>query len=268
MNTDTLTRLSKAVPTKLRKRLEPTIHDEFILAFERLAPEELRLGQSRAGGVPDLPDSLEHPAGLQFLCQINLAEVPPTPGTSLLPSEGMLYFFYDMEDQPWGFDPAHKGRWAVLHADTTSGLRARPGASKTNPHQIRFTVERRLTDPEFAPETFSMKEVDAYRDALEDISAPGFNKLMGFPDPLANGIRELCELASHGVNAGQETWRDDPVAAVLLEYPDDWRLLLQLDSETPMGWMWGDCGRLHIMIPAPALERRDFSKAWVVLQCA
>jgi len=98
MNNDTLTRLSKALPSKLRKRLEPTTHDELILAFERLAPEELRLGQSRAGGVPDLPDSLEHPAGLQFLCQINLAEVPPTPGTSLLPSEGMLYFFYDMED--------------------------------------------------------------------------------------------------------------------------------------------------------------------------
>jgi len=266
MNPDTLKSMSKALAPKLRKRLEPSAHDELMLTFERLTPAELRPGQSRAGGVPDLPDSLEHPAGLKFLCQINLAEVPRTPAASLLPSQGMLYFFYDMKEQPWGIYPADKGKWAVLHADTASDLRAGPGLDKARSFQIRFTLERRFTDPEFAEGEFSVEEAHTYRDALDEIAAGKFNKLTGMPDPMEGGIREQCELASHGVIAGEASVRDDPVAAVLLEYPDDWRLLLQLDSETPMGWMWGDCGRLYFMIPAPALERRDFSKAWVVLQ--
>jgi len=44
---------------------------------------------------------------------------------------------------------------------------------------------------------------------------------------------------------------------------EDWRLLLQLDSE---GWMWGDCGKLYFWIPRAALAARQFDKTWIQLQ--
>jgi hypothetical protein len=78
-------------------------HREAILATARPAIL-LRLGEagqgmageSRIGGIPDLPDSLPWPTdprlgrNLTFLLQIDLAALPAFPGNPL-PGEGMLY---------------------------------------------------------------------------------------------------------------------------------------------------------------------------------
>lgn len=57
-------------------------------------------GQSKVGGRPDLPAGFEWPteadddeAPLQFLAQINLAEVHPHDLAGRLPEKGMLWFF-------------------------------------------------------------------------------------------------------------------------------------------------------------------------------
>ncbi len=270
MNTEFVKRMSETLGTELLRKLQPTAHAELILGFDPLSQGGVRLGQSRAGGFPDLPRGLESPSGLSFLCQINLEEVPRLPSCSLLPGRGLLYFFYNTEDQPWGFDPADRGKWAVLYADTpASKLRAMPELLQptlADSFRIRFLKEQRYSDPEYTSDSFSADEIRDYRYALEEIATGRLDKLMGFPDPIQGGIESQCELASHGVFCGDSSWQDDPAAPVLLEHPDDWRLLLQLDSNTPMGWMWGDTGRLYFMLPADAIERRDFSKAWTVLE--
>jgi uncharacterized protein YwqG len=46
-----------------------------------------------------------------------------------------------------------------------------------------------------------------------------------------------------------------------------WRLLLQLDTDDDLGWMWGDVGRLYFTIRQEDLAAYDFSRAWMVLQC-
>jgi uncharacterized protein YwqG len=77
------------------------------------------VGACRLGGTPDLPVDLPWPEGdggpLSFLMQINLAAVASTIPGDELPDRGLLAFFYDAMEQPWGFDPAHHGGWRVLY---------------------------------------------------------------------------------------------------------------------------------------------------------
>lgn len=61
------------------------------------------VGASKLFGSPDVPDSFEWPVVVDgdecfdpdFLCQLNCAELAPHDKKGLLPSKGMLYFFYD-----------------------------------------------------------------------------------------------------------------------------------------------------------------------------
>ena len=66
------------------------------------------VGESKLGGAPDLPMDFQFPIGaapIDFLLQINLEEVSPLDKTDSLPRSGLLSFFYDLAEQPWGFDP-------------------------------------------------------------------------------------------------------------------------------------------------------------------
>ncbi len=40
-----------------------------------------------------------------------------------LPRIGLLLFFYDMETEPWGFDPEDRGGWSVIHVPDSSVIR-------------------------------------------------------------------------------------------------------------------------------------------------
>lgn len=55
------------------------------------------LGHSRYGGcVIDLPNGVNHPEGLRFAAQLDLAKFSPHDKTGLLPKSGQLYFFADI----------------------------------------------------------------------------------------------------------------------------------------------------------------------------
>lgn len=82
------------------------------------AEGELPLGSSRLLGTPDVWEGFAWPStadeegeeyDLDFLCQINLAEVAAFDSEGLLPPSGILYFFYDLYDAPW------YGEATVLH---------------------------------------------------------------------------------------------------------------------------------------------------------
>ncbi|MBN9697074.1 MAG: DUF1963 domain-containing protein, partial [Zoogloea sp.] len=47
----------------------------------------------------------------------------------------------------------------------------------------------------------------------------------------------------------------------------EWRLLLQLDSDPRTDMMWADGGKLYFWIREADLEKRDFSKVWMTMQC-
>lgn len=77
-------------------------------------------GRSWLGGTPVLPGGAEWPVNLatgkplHFLLQVDLAEVPPEAGLGLLPADGALAFFADLD---WGVGETFR----VIHAQGYAG---------------------------------------------------------------------------------------------------------------------------------------------------
>jgi hypothetical protein len=92
---------------------------------------------------------------LSFIAQLDLATLPPVRGLPL-PKTGSLFFFYDAESQPWGFDPKDKDCAQVIYsASPLAGNRPRAWHRDLD-EEVRFKgfsltaipeLSRKLTDP-------------------------------------------------------------------------------------------------------------------------
>jgi uncharacterized protein YwqG len=59
----------------------------------------------------------------------------------------------------------------------------------------------------------------------------------------------------------------DPRVPELRRGAPDWLLLLQVDTDDDVGWMWGDSGTIYYWIRAQDLHRARFDHTWMILQC-
>jgi uncharacterized protein YwqG len=237
--------------------------------------------RSHLGGLPSLPAGARWPerrgARLGFLARLSLAELQLASPIEWLPSSGALLFFYDLEQQPWGFDPGDRGGWIVHHVPDL----ASPGGGKPTiatddvvvPH--RFVGFRRVPtlpvdrDAVRALE-LSDEEADAYH-AARDAPFHGMpqHQVGGFPAPVQGDDMELeCQLVSHGLYCGDSRGYADPRASALAPGAADWRLLFQLDSDDELDLMWGDSGMIYFWVREQEARAGDFSGAWLVLQCS
>ncbi len=67
------------------------------------------------------------------------------------------------------------------------------------------------------------------------------HQIGGFPDPVQDDGMELeCQLVSNGLYCGNPSGYNDPKVEELASGADDWRLLLQFDSDDDLNVMWGD----------------------------
>lgn len=237
--------------------------------------------RSHLGGTPAVPAGFAWPERdgreLAFLARLSLAELAATGAVDWLPREGALLFFYDVEEQPWGFDPKDRGGAAVrLVADLTEPIAAlAPSPAEGGaplpanltlrridslPSRMRGAVEElRLTDP----------ESELYDDLLNrTFEGRPKHQVAGFPFPIQDDSMELeCRLVTHGLYLGDPTGYQDPRVAELEPGASDWRLLLQLDTDDDLGWMWGDAGTIYFWVEASAAREGRFDDAWLVLQC-
>lgn len=244
------------------------------------------MGRSKFGGVPDLPSGLEWPSKdgrpLDFLAQIALAEVAAQGAGEVISRSGYLWFFYDSETGPWGFDPNDRGGWAVLHSDVGfSDLALQRGADRgaATFESCLIDFSPTLTIPSaFSERGIAIELTESEEQQLDELLKPDETKsvlqrwghhLLGWPHPIQNDSMELeCAGASVGCNMGDPEGYEMAKERGLLDHSGDWKLLLQLDSdEQGPGWMWGDCGMIYFWIRSDHLEQRRFDKAWLVLQC-
>ena len=106
---------------KIKEAVRSSVHIE----LESAGDENIAIGVSKMGGLPDLPKSVDWfrqeltDIPLSFICQINFAEVKPYDIEDKLPVSGILYFFYDcsMDGMPWGFDPKDADGKVVFYYD-------------------------------------------------------------------------------------------------------------------------------------------------------
>jgi uncharacterized protein YwqG len=231
---------------------------------------------SRLGGGAALPKGMSWPTWKgrpqALLAQIVLAEVASLDGENVLPPSGRLLFFYDSGQETWGFDPADRGSWTVLFVEDGQPMEPFVDPGLFRPVPLTASAEIDLPPCEslwFASSGIAPDEVDAYLELRTSLSGDYLiHKLLGYPDPIQNEMQTECQLVSHGIYCGNADGYRDPRAETLRPGANDWRLLLQVDSEEDRaGMMWGDVGRVYFWIRDEDLRARNFDRTWCILQC-
>lgn len=228
-------------------------------------------GPTRFGGRPfagaDFPWPRKGRRPLSFVGQVDCAAVADWP------ARGRLLFFFDAEEQPWGFSPKDRGGWAVVHVSEAGeptpwpqGLSIRFPESGMEPRPVRTWPT--LEHPDIGVLRLDDDELETYCAFRErDFGRLPQHQVGGYPNPVQNDQMQLmCQLASNGIDCGEDPTGDQRFES-LTPGARDWRLLLQVDSDDRLNFMWGDCGRLYFWIRQRDLAAGKFDEVWVVLQC-
>jgi uncharacterized protein YwqG len=265
----------------LRERIEASIAPCIVL-HPADCSQDLR---TRVGGSPLLPPGAEWPRSdrgpLSFVGQLDFRELGAAHGRDLgLPDDGVLSFFYDVEEQPWGYDPSHGSGFALLYApDTARAVDVEPPDGA-----IPFDLEPLAATPSMSLPSAGDRALAswgargpwerAYRSFADRFAlerggglVPGLRQQVGgHAQWLQRDGRLTAELASSGVHAGGDprTWRSADLRRAEAE-AESWRLLWQLKPEDDR-FTWVDLGMLYVLVREDDLRARRFDRAWVVFQ--
>lgn len=234
--------------------------------------------RSHLGGTPGLPPGMAWPIRsgkpLGFLARIDLPELHNAMPIPWLPASGALLFFYDIEEQPWGFDPKDRGGWAVIHVPNGETSSVAPANGDATP-RMHVGFRRIQSYPSYERDSITALELtDEESELLIDICGDQFenqprHQTGGFPSPVQGDSMELeCQLASNGIYCGDSTGYEDPRVEELEKSAGDWKLLLQFDSDDDLEVMWGDAGMLYFWVREQEAQAGNFANAWLVLQCS
>lgn len=239
------------------------------LVTKATAQEEIAPGQSRIGGVPDLPESWAWPAfedkPMAFLAQLNLAEIPADVHVELLPSTGILYVFSMLGRQTEDGDhdgdchegSDHPGISQILYCEEHHARltrRSRPQGIRTfDPAAVSYhrklslpSTSKYTRDPQTRWLQWPVEELERMADLEGDL---------GYLYSRHVGSRADHLLLGHAGSIQEAVTR-----------PEE-RLLLQIDSDDTAGMVWGDGGTIYLLIADEALEERRFSAVRSDTQC-
>jgi predicted DNA-binding protein (MmcQ/YjbR family) len=233
------------------------------------AQDDFVLGQSRLGGLPDLPEPWSWPAfadkPMAFLAQINLAEIPADVRLEPLPATGILYVFSmlarqhedgdDDNDRNEGSDDPGLSQILYFDEDVAvltrrlrpRGLRTFDTVAITYESKVSLPSTNRYTrDPHTDWLQWPMEERERMADLEGDlgylysrhVGNRADHLLLGYAGSIQNAVARPGE-----------------------------RLLLQIDSDDNAGMMWGDGGTIYFVITPEALEERRFSAVRSDKQC-
>jgi uncharacterized protein DUF1963 len=245
-------------------------------------------GRSRLGGAPDVPPGFAWPVwngrALAFLGQVDLADVAAVEPATGLPPEGLLLFFFDLDERPSGLAPAHRGSCRVVHvagpAEALEPDESRPPALRPLP--VEASRELQLPGAWAFPAErldLSAEEMDAWDALRERLAAAqgveleegnpdrfALHRLLGYQDEVGREVEVDCQLASSGLDADDvEVYyesRDEHEAKAL-----DWRLLFQLSEDEAFGLPAETTfDRLFVCIREADLVAGNLAEAWAVLR--
>lgn len=261
------------------------------------AQGKLAVGASKFGGRPDVPADFIWPVfetdtreddqvkerPLAFLAQFDCAQLAPLDPEGLLPKEGVLSFFYELESQRWGYDPKDAGCARVFWFE-----------GPLAPAEFLAELEEDFRLPEMAAQLSGATDAPDFQDACPALEYPwtandyrifdqarrelgmdypaNRSQLLGWPDIIQNNMTLQCELISRGYYLGG-SWEKIPLeerSALRTPSVRDWQLLFQLDTveNGDFELMFGDCGRIYFYIRREDLAQRRFDRVWLIQQCS
>lgn len=245
-----------------------------------LGVTELPVGASKFGGLPDFHPDVTWPLykdrPLALMAQLSMPDLAAMHIESDLPATGMLYFFYDMVDQPWGYNPANRNAWKVIYCDVERASLRRRGLPLPAPEEYPLPVCELEFHAEFTLPPYNSDQVGELRLGEEDeekywnvVNEGTIHRLLGYPALEQNDIRWEAQFASNGYFTGDGPIDTaDPAARALLPGVSDWRLLFQMEDDNDSGaaWFGGAGGRLFFSIRKQDLAHDNFENIWVSFQ--
>ena len=205
-----------------------------------------------------------------FVCQLNLSE-HVSYSLSCLPHDGMIYIFHNHDAEFSGEYPVRDNIRVFYLSDANVEL-ARISYPATLEKRFRYKPAKVCCQPEptLPPlESNTLKEIGIDYENAEmaanyiaflnkfSIEMQGLHdvrhRLLGHPDQLQDNLEERAVRYSSRLST------KSPL--------DKWRLLLQIDSDTATGMMWGDAGRMYLMIRENDLEKGNFENVAGFIQC-
>ncbi|QXZ08927.1 DUF1963 domain-containing protein [Comamonas sp. Y33R10-2] len=236
-------------------------------------------------------ERLENPFPLNFLAQINFAQLRAAgPVDEDFPQEGVLSVFFDLVEQPWGYDPADACAVAVLFHEDAAMLERRdlPPILQGLPEQWQTPALACELHACCTPlpmesaqwESLNLDLSDAQNDAFVDWwldeaengastdgEDAGCHRVGGWPTPVQSDMQTQCALVAAGHYCGNAQTYSDPALQSVRDTATDWLLLLQIGSDEKGGLNWGDDGQFYLWIRRDDLRERRFERARMVLQC-
>lgn len=242
----------------------------------------LAIGQSKIGGRPDLPKTVDwvkipsHDGlvSLQFIAQFDLEDVKFYDEGNLLPDTGMLYFFGD----PWrGSNYADNGQ-VIFYTGDKSVLERKPFPDDLLPTPPQESSQDRYEPcsvkfiPEINLDWDPVDEIEHYPDgkSWEDLAnvviaasynrpSPPFsrdvNRLLGFPHDVPEDMQLDCQLIAD-TGSPYNSSSDEREAAE--KKKADWQLLFQMSSDYNADMMWSDMGTICFHIRKQDLKAKNF----------
>lgn len=270
--------LEKAQLSQLTAHADQLIRPSIRLQITPQDEAKIAVGAAKFGGAPDLPPGTTWPqwknVPQSFIAQIRLDEIQPYDSQKVLPSTGMLWFFYDAQQETYGDDPQNRGGWQIMYSDKLTNLQRAsfpeqlPASSRFPSCSIRYNSENTLAQqPQLEIPGLQWKDEDqekydkVYEDFTQKERGQAHHRMLGFPETLQDDMRAQCQLISHGV-----TDENDKRAQELEKGVNDWLLLLQVDSDDHAGMKWSNTGMLYFWITRQDLQARHFDGSWLVLQ--
>ena len=270
------------------------------VVLTRGEPEDYSaVGNSRYGGVPDLPPSIPWPTGpgfpdasgacpcfcYNFLMQVNLGDVPLVEG-SPLPSSGMLYYFIGLNESCIDV----QGKVIFYDGDPRDLSRGDQPATEMllnenyvdlKPHKLRPYLGIDL--PGYGTDVFFViaekggttskgdggdryfKLIDEAVGKSSAVEVDG--QLLGHPSELISDMREDAFL----VRTGREDKVGTPGystehAAEMREGAKQWVQLWRIESDFAVGTCFWDAGNFNVLIREEDLVKGDFSGIYTQLE--
>ncbi len=274
----------------VKKNVNRLIKDSIECVFDYDGKVPVSLGMSKFGGRPHVYKDFKWPytddsEPLTFFFQINCAEISKYDKDSLLPDEGILYFFYNFKGDG-SMTGGMENEYKVMYYPETHSVfpREYPDDYRENcifgelalTYKLRESVpnfeEFNLffnTDKDYVDEDDYFSVVKKYfPDAENDESV---TKLLGYADCTQQENLSDCEL-EYRLRKNIKTNYSQFTKEQYIEFiksSKEWVLLFQLDSilNEDMFLTFGDGGRVYYYIMKKDLLNRDFSKCIICEQC-
>ena len=228
-------------------------------------------GDSKMFGEPDVPKDFHYPTTddnrpMTFVFQINLNDAAAYDTEHLLPSSGMLYFFYDYDGlaseelsaghiNDWWSQKGNNGYFRIIYVDSSRN-ELRPSYANDSGQRIVFKAEKTLPDYK----DINLLQINVDEDTYQwmaDVHCGG-----EYPKPeKEDWAGSMLGHAEYLENTAIGNWESEEVTIDnILQYYNDAVLLFQFDFnlETP--------ARVYCFIPRADLQKRDFSNVYFELQ--